>query len=50
MYACQTPKTFHSSIGDKSQGWLLSLENLRPKAQILGMRLAKQGCYRPLLL
>ena len=23
-------KTFHSSIDDKSQVWLLSLENLRP--------------------
>ena len=30
IYTWQTTKTFHSSIGDKSQVWLLSLENLRP--------------------
>ena len=31
-------------------GWLLVEGKFETKARILGMRLAKQVCYRPLLL
>ena len=40
-----TKKTCHSSISPIRQRWLIGQENLRPEAQILGMK--PKVCCRP---